>query len=80
MIISEKVFKSLPLGSLPATKNFGTDFEWDGDDNYELLPNEEQFWDLIDNSSIFYDENYLIEWKDWEIIKILGNDKIHFCF
>ena len=49
----------------------GTDFKWD--DKYELLPNEDQFWELVDSESYNYDENYLIE-SNWDIAKIMEND------
>ena len=51
--------------------NSGTDFEWN--ENYEILPDEEQFWNLIDEDSPYYNENYLTE-SNWELVKVMEND------
>ena len=51
----------------------GTDFKWD--DNYEVLPNEDEFWDLVDSESSNYDENYLLE-SNWDVAKIMENDMV----
>ena len=39
------------------------------DDNYEVLPNEDEFWDLVDSESSNYDENYLLE-SNWDVAKL----------
>ena len=49
----------------------GTDFEWD--EEYDLLPSEDQFWNLIDSESSIHDENYLSE-SSWDFIKAMDND------
>ena len=49
----------------------GTDFEWN--ENYKILPDEDEFWSLIDEGNPNYDENYLIQ-SNWELIKIMEND------
>lgn len=51
--------------------NPGTDFEWN--ENYEILPDEDQFWNLIDEDSPYYNETYLIK-SNWELVKIMEND------
>ena len=49
----------------------GTDFEWD--EEYDLLPSEDQFWNLIDSESSIHDENYLSE-SSWDFVKAMDND------
>ena len=49
----------------------GTDFEWN--ESYEILPDEDQFWNLIDEDSPYYNENYLTE-SNWELVKVMEDD------
>ena len=51
----------------------GTDFKWN--DNYEILPSEDEFWDLVDSESSTYNENYLLE-SNWDVAKIMENDMV----
>ena len=51
----------------------GTDFEWN--ENYDILPDEDQFWNLIDEDSPYYDENYLTE-SSWELVKVMEDDMV----
>ena len=44
----------------------GTDFKWN--DNYQILPDEDEFWNLVEQ-----DENYLIE-SDWKLVKVMDDD------
>jgi microcin C transport system permease protein len=52
----------------------GTDFEWD--ENYEILAgSEDDFWDLVDPDSPYYDDNYLTE-SNWELVKVMEDDMV----
>ena len=53
--------------------NQGTDFEWNK--NYEILPTEDEFWNLSDPDSPNYDENYLTV-SNWELVKVMENDMV----
>mgnify|MGYP001157118781 FL=1 len=45
----------------------GTDFEWN--ESYEILPDEDDFWNLIDEEN----SNYLTE-SNWKLVKVMEND------
>ena len=51
----------------------GTDFKWN--ENYEILPTEDEFWDLIDSESPNYDENYLTV-SNWKLVKVMEDDMV----
>ncbi|MDC0145006.1 ABC transporter permease [bacterium] len=51
----------------------GTDFEWN--ENYEILPDEDGFWSLIDEDSPNYDTNYLTE-SNWKLVKVMEDDMV----
>ena len=51
----------------------GTDFKWN--ENYEILPTEDEFWDLIDSKSLNYDENYLTV-SNWKLVKVMEDDMV----
>ena len=51
--------------------NQGTDFEWN--ENYQILPTEDELWDLIDSESSNYDEDYLTE-SNWKLAKVMEDD------
>jgi len=51
----------------------GTDFEWN--ESYEILPDEDEFWDLIDEDSPNYNKNYLTE-SNWELVKVMEDDMV----
>jgi len=53
--------------------NQGTDFKWN--ENYETLPTEDKFWDLVDSESDNYDENYLTK-SNWELVKVMEDDMV----
>ena len=51
----------------------GTDFEWN--ENYQILPTEDELWDLIDSESSNYDEDYLTE-SNWKLAKVMEDDMV----
>jgi len=51
----------------------GTDFAWN--ENYEILPDKDEFWNLIDEDSPDYDKNYLIE-SNWKLVKVMEDDMV----
>ena len=53
--------------------NQGTDFEWN--ENYQILPTEDELWDLIDSESSNYDEDYLTE-SNWKLAKVMEDDMV----
>jgi len=58
----------------------GTDFEWN--ENYEILPDEDQFYNLIDtngdgviDNNLDSDKNYLTK-SNWKLVKVMKDDMV----
>ena len=51
----------------------GTDFEWN--ENYQTLPDEDEFWNLIDEDNSNYNESYLAQ-SNWKLVKVMEDDMV----